>query len=196
MALLAKTELNLIVCIQRDVIVIDSQTNEYTKINIPLPVKKPKSDGESEDPGYADDQESSDSEKKNGKQRSESHQINLAAVSPSGKLIAVTTLGDKFLTVLRICPTNGVTILSKRPLYRVASSIRFSPDSKLVIVADKTGICYAYNAERNSALQIQEADDHGKKLFGHLSIVLDILMTPNQEYVKKESYTKLSFSLN
>lgn len=180
MALLARSEQNLIVCVQRDVIVIDPKTNEYTKTNIPLLVKGPKSDGESEDPGYVNDQESSDSERKNGKQRIDSHQIHLAAVSPCGKFVAVTTLGDKLLSVLRVSPTDGVSILSKRPFYRVASSLRFSPDSKLVIVADKTGLCYAYNTERDNVPQLPEADDHGKKLFGHLSIVLDILMTPNQ----------------
>lgn len=84
--------------------------------------------------------------------------------------MAITTTSDKFLFVYRF--DNGIlNLLRHQQLTRGTSTIRFTPDSKSLLVADKTGDCYIYTCEVN------EENHSGKWILGHCSIVLDILMT-------------------
>lgn len=172
MALIVGSKTHLVVCVLRDVIVINRATKNVNKITIPLQLKESresngKSGGNNEDADDAD----SDGEEKNV-QTSPSNQIHLACISQCGTLLAVTTIGDKLLHILRINEREDTaTVLAQQEVHRVASAIRFSPDSKLLLLADKTGGCFQ--------IDIKQGDS--KWILGHLSIVLDVLLTPNQE---------------
>lgn len=177
MALLLQSQSHFVVCAHRDVIITNQSTKNTTKITIPPYINVPRENNGKNGGNHqedADDQES-DPESKTTKSLIVSNDIHVAAISQCGALLAVTTLNDKILYILRI---NGqddtATIISKREIFRITSGLRFSPDSKMVLLADKTGGCFQFDVDDKSA------DKRGKWLLGHLSIVLDILMTPNQ----------------
>ncbi|KAH8396145.1 hypothetical protein KR222_004131, partial [Zaprionus bogoriensis] len=94
--------------------------------------------------------------------------------SPDRQLIAVTTAGQKALLLYKSRPEHA-QLLSVRPLERASSAIRFASDSSSLLVTDKTGECYQYDC-----VQAQAAP---RLLFGHLSIVYDILWTPDQRHI-------------
>lgn len=66
-------------------------------------------------------------------------------------------------------------LLSKRLLLRSAEKVKFTPSSKDVIVADKSGDAYTFSVEHPVA--------EGKLLLGHLSMLLDVLISDDEKYV-------------
>lgn len=65
--------------------------------------------------------------------------------------------------------------LVTKTLERAASKIIFTPQDDAVIVADKTGDVYVF--------AISESSPKGTRILGHLSILLDVLMTPDSKYI-------------
>lgn len=99
--------------------------------------------------------------------------VNLS-YSPVKQLIAVTTAGQKALLLYQSFPVSA-KLLSVRPLERASSALAFAADANSVLVTDKTGECYLYDCVGVHAAP--------RLLFGHLSIVYDILWTPDQKHV-------------
>ncbi|XP_023177219.1 tRNA (guanine-N(7)-)-methyltransferase non-catalytic subunit wuho [Drosophila hydei] len=94
--------------------------------------------------------------------------------SPDRQLIALTTAGQKALLLYKSRPEHAL-LLSARSLARASSAITFAPDSSSVLVTDKTGDCHQYDCV--------EVEAPPKLLLGHLSIVYDILWTPDQKHI-------------
>lgn len=179
MALLVQSKTHRVLCAHRDIIVVNVATKNFTKTTIPAHIKSAKENNgkPKEDPEDAEEHDS-DTETKTGKAPVVSNQIHHAVLSQCGKLLAVTTMGDKMLYILRINEADdSAVIISQREVFRVSSGLRFSPDSKILLLADKTGGCFQFDVTGDQA----EPNEHGKWILGHLSMVLDILMTPDQE---------------
>lgn len=102
-------------------------------------------------------------------------QIQDMCFSPNKKYIALTTTVDKLLYFYKVLD-NDIELLSKRVLSRTSSAIRFSPDSQIILVADKTGDCYSFDC--------QQIFEPGKWILGHLSMILDVLFTNDKRLTK------------
>lgn len=170
MALLVESKTHLIACVHRDVVIINRADRNVNKITLPVQVKS--DNGKSGGGRNNEDGDDSDGEEKNAEQSTSNH-IHLAVLSPCGTLLAATTHGDKALHILRIT-NDTAAVVALREVTRTASAMRFTPDSKLLLLADKTGGCYQINFQ-------EDAEEPNKWILGHLSIVLDVLWTPNQE---------------
>ncbi|KAM8720879.1 hypothetical protein ACLKA7_006857 [Drosophila subpalustris] len=94
--------------------------------------------------------------------------------SPDRQLIALTTAGQKALLLYKSRPEHA-KLISIRALGRASSALTFAPDSSSVLVTDKTGDCYQYDCV--------DVEASPKLLLGHLSIVYDILWTPDQKHI-------------
>lgn len=86
-------------------------------------------------------------------------------------LAAVTT--DKNLTIWK---TSNQELVRQFKTARKVSSLTFTNDVTMLVVADKAGDCYIY-----SMLLPNEND--GKLILGHLSMLLDVVVTPDQRFV-------------
>eukprot|EP00064_Thunnus_orientalis_P020211 superscaffoldBa00005436_g20343 len=94
------------------------------------------------------------------------------AVSPSGKLVALTD--DTKRLVLFRCEDSWQQI-SIRWVVRRCTSLVFSHAEDEVLVADKSGDVYSFS--------VAEPQKEGELKMGHLSMVLAVTMTPNDKYV-------------
>lgn len=92
-------------------------------------------------------------------------------ISESGKWISVCSLNRKLI----LCELNTLKTVSSRSLERAASRIRFTPSSDYVIVADKSGDAYKYS--------VNNPDESGTLILGHMSMLLDILITPDEKFI-------------
>lgn len=92
------------------------------------------------------------------------------AISSNNLLLAIQT-PEKKLFVFKI---QNWDIIYERQLARGASKIIFTPDNNNVIVGDKTGDVFLYELY---------SDKKELLLLGHLSIVLDILMTDDSKHI-------------
>lgn len=90
-------------------------------------------------------------------------------LSSNGEIGALTTK-DKSLYVLNGLISN-IQVASERKISRVSSAMKFLPDNKSLLLTDKSGDCYIY--------ELTSSDTSGKWILGHLSIVLDVLITPD-----------------
>ncbi|ALC49005.1 wuho [Drosophila busckii] len=97
-----------------------------------------------------------------------------ACYSPDRQLIAVTTAGQKALLLYKSRPEHA-QLLSVRALARASSALTFAPDSSSVLVTDKTGDCYQFDCVKH--------EEPARLLLGHLSIVYDILWTPDLKHI-------------
>ncbi|XP_004524112.1 tRNA (guanine-N(7)-)-methyltransferase non-catalytic subunit wuho [Ceratitis capitata] len=95
-------------------------------------------------------------------------------LSPDNRLCAVTTSGQKAVLLYQ-CRPEQAKLVSVRPLARASSVITFSPDSKVLLVTDKSGDCYKYDCEND--------EEEPQLLFGHFSIVYDLVWTPDSKYI-------------
>ncbi|CAC5409707.1 TRM82 [Mytilus coruscus] len=66
-------------------------------------------------------------------------------------------------------------IISRRPVPRRCTSLTFTQDEKYVLLADKTGDVYRFC--------IDDETHAGELLLGHLSMLLDIVVARNDEFV-------------
>lgn len=173
MALVFKTSNLIIICVHRNIYVYNSELKTCTSTSLPAIVKRDPKNEEAKD-GEVNENENNN---QNGKEANQSlGHITHACVSECGNLLAVATGGNKVLFVLVLdSERNLFEVKSKYELVRGCSALRFSPDSKLVLLADKTGDCYEFQCSGD------ETHEKGKWLLGHFSMVLDILMTSDQK---------------
>lgn len=98
------------------------------------------------------------------------HAITDVSYSDDGEYFSVCT-NRKQLCLYR---RESRELVSNRTLVRAASRVRFSPNND-VVVADKSGDAYVYST--------QKPDEEGTPLLGHLSMLLDLLVTRDQKYI-------------
>ncbi|XP_071571986.1 tRNA (guanine-N(7)-)-methyltransferase non-catalytic subunit WDR4 [Temnothorax nylanderi] len=98
------------------------------------------------------------------------HMITSLTFSEDGKYFAVCTNRKQ----LCLYETKGLRLLSNRTLTRAASRVRFSPSNDIVI-ADKAGDAYLFSTSPPT--------ETGALILGHLSMLLDILVTQDTKYV-------------
>lgn len=163
MALIVKKKSLIVFCLQRDIIIYDVDNGQNTRITVPVNTKPLNSNGNEE---TASGDESAKPKQSN---KVINGQITNVAISENLELIGITTHGDKQLYLYQI-NDNNLELISQRDLVRGTSSIRFTPDSKSLLVADKTGDCFLFDCET-------DINKKGKWIFGHFSMVLDILLT-------------------
>jgi tRNA (guanine-N(7)-)-methyltransferase subunit TRM82 len=70
--------------------------------------------------------------------------------------------------------TDTFELISNRIMCRAASKVRFLPNND-VVVADKSGDAYLFST--------CNTNENGQLLLGHLSMLLDILVTDDQKYI-------------
>ncbi|KAG5308365.1 WDR4 methyltransferase, partial [Acromyrmex insinuator] len=98
------------------------------------------------------------------------HMITSLAFSEDGKYFAVCTNRKQ----LCLYETKDLKLLSNRTLIRAASRVRFSPNNDIVI-ADKAGDAYLFSTSCPT--------EAGTFILGHLSMLLDVLVTQDMKYV-------------
>lgn len=95
--------------------------------------------------------------------------ITCMCISKSADLFGVTTNTKQILLY-----DEDFSLKHNFVLNRVASRIRFAENNDLV-VADKTGDVFLYQSKKNYL--------EGELLLGHLSMLLDVLVTPCNKYI-------------
>ena len=165
MALILDSGVHLVTCINREIVIFNKKNQTHTKTVIPTYVKM------IEKPAGGEEQ---DSDNENKTKVTVSNQIHQASLSPCGELLALTTFGDKLLFLYKLQQDDQLELLGKQEIQRTSSALRFSGDSKHLLVADKTGDCYVLNCD--------QPVDRVQWMLGHLSIVLDCLWAPDKRY--------------
>ncbi|KAK2578047.1 hypothetical protein KPH14_008464 [Odynerus spinipes] len=98
------------------------------------------------------------------------HMIISTVFSNDGKYFLVCTNRKQ----LCLYEWNSKRLISNRVLPRAASRVKFSPSNDIV-VADKAGDAYLFS--------ITSSIENGSLLLGHLSMLLDILITDDGKYI-------------
>lgn len=93
--------------------------------------------------------------------------------SPQGNTLAFCTL-SKTLCVMSISQFE-MSVKHVFELVRGASKIKFTPSGRYIVVADKSGDVYLFD--------LLKKDDIGTLILGHLSLLLDVLVTPDEKYI-------------
>lgn len=178
MALIAKSQEYVIVCAKRQIFVFNTIDQTHSSVQLPqIPRKRIERNGSVDEKNV--DQEKNENNQENNDAEMTEHgneefgDINRLTISPCNRLIAVTTISDKFLFLYQ--RDDGLNLLQSHQLSRATSALRFTPDSKHLLIADKTGDCYSYDCQKDPP------SDETKWILGHLSIVLDILMSNNSK---------------
>lgn len=93
-------------------------------------------------------------------------------VSPDNNYVAVSTR-EKYLYIFQIESRTPFKLnqVAKFILTRVSNRLRFSDNSRQLLIADKTGDVYLWPFLENDTLQ---------PVCGHLSMVMDVLFTDNE----------------
>ncbi|XP_063377409.1 tRNA (guanine-N(7)-)-methyltransferase non-catalytic subunit wuho [Cydia fagiglandana] len=104
--------------------------------------------------------------------RLENDYISDIVISSDCKYLAVVSTVTKQLTVFELPQWNNYKSFT---LPRSASKIRFTSNNEHLLVADKTGDVLIYD--------INNPNDSGTKLLGHLSLLLDVLQTNDGKYI-------------
>lgn len=94
------------------------------------------------------------------------------AVSQCGQLLACTNKKQLHLWKKN---KSEWTVVSSRSLSRISSKIIFSPSGADLVVADKSGDVYVYSVTKH--------DVGGQLIMGHLSMLLDVLITLDEKYI-------------
>lgn len=171
MALLAKNKSQIVLCANRDIIVLNVNSKTHARTTIPINSTQSKSGAKAD--------EASDSESENAAPKRSAKltpgQITQLTISNCGKLLAVTTFGDKLLHLYKLnADDESLELLSQRELVRGSSAMRFAPDAKSILLADKSGECYTFDCDVDVTAK-------GKWILGHFSMILDILLTPDSK---------------
>lgn len=158
MALIAKLDQHLLLTVQRSIYTIHVGNQTICATDVPVIDKKaPQTQTNGDENG------DNDGDAPNGL-----NHINHLDSCAANRLVAITTI-DKFLFLYRFGNDGRLTLVRQVPLVRSTSKIRFSPDGKQVLVADKTGDCYTVSCD--------DENPEVKWILGHCSLVLDIMMT-------------------
>lgn len=166
-----------LVSANREIIFFDSSYNFLSKLVLEPIAKKQPTTSSVEEPDNID--ASAD--------EPISSQVQDMCISPNGKLLAVTTTGDKLLYLYELLANNNVQLLSKRDLSRTSSTVKFSPDSSALLVGDKTGDCFLFDCA--------EPCKPAKWLLGHLSMILDVLFTNDKKYTNIYVSTRINLTI-
>lgn len=87
--------------------------------------------------------------------------------SPCGKWFSVYTSSKQLV----LWETDGFTLVSERIMPKAASSMKFTPDSKSVVIVDKAGDAILYS--------VLDSKCEGTVILGHLSMLLDVVLSPS-----------------
>ncbi|CAG2218146.1 TRM82 [Mytilus edulis] len=121
------------------------------------------------------DQDSKDSGSDNNADKcvtSTKNHILASCCSDSGKYLA---LSDDIKQLYLYKFDAEWKIINRRPVPRRCTSLTFTSDEKYVLLSDKTGDAYRFC--------IDDETHAGELLLGHLSMVLDIVVARNDEFV-------------
>lgn len=177
MALLAKIQDILVFSAQRKVFILNTRDQTHSITQVPRIVrKKPEKNAsgngnavEKNDDKMDQQNEENDDESNVDNGQTEFGDINHLTVSSTDSKVAVTTVGDMFLFIYQL--NNGsLKLLQKHQLARAANVLKFTPDSKQLLIVDKSGDCSILDCQT-------EQPNEPNWIFGHLRIVLDALMT-------------------
>ncbi|KAG4080314.1 hypothetical protein HA402_010806 [Bradysia odoriphaga] len=160
MALLSIIDKTILLAAKREIKFFDSNGTNLSKLT--LPQFDPKSAKQTEDNDDDDEQADGVVAPRKSDSCKDGSVIQNIGVSPNGQLLVVTT-------------TDKHELVSKRVLARISSSMAFSSDSRHVYIADKTGDCYEFDCEN--------LESTGKWILGHLSMLLDVLVTHDNRFV-------------
>ncbi|KZC12832.1 PREDICTED: tRNA (guanine-N(7)-)-methyltransferase non-catalytic subunit wdr4 [Dufourea novaeangliae] len=97
------------------------------------------------------------------------HTLTNVTFSNDGKYFFVCTNRKQLCLYER----RNQNLLSNQTLVRAASKVRFTPSNDIV-VADKTGDAYLFPSNKS---------ENGILLLGHLSMLLDVLVTEDEKYI-------------
>ena len=158
MALLNLCDDKLLTSFNRDVLVLHQSGQIETKFTLPENLVLDNN---------SDDENDESNDKSKNKQQI-GNKIQHFTLSADHQILAIAT-EEKLLHLYKF---PQFELISTRKISRTASRIRFSPDSKKLLVADKTGDCFMFDCFM--------PEDPAQWLLGHFSIVLDILYTPFQ----------------
>ncbi|KAI8982548.1 WD40-repeat-containing domain protein [Pilobolus umbonatus] len=79
---------------------------------------------------------------------------------------------------VRVWNTSDWTVKVARPAHKRVNALRFNNDSSIVVVADKFGDVYCHPVK-----EATEEDKHMLPIVGHVSLVTDMTLTPDEKYV-------------
>lgn len=102
-------------------------------------------------------------------------QITGVSVSSNNKFLAVTTNVAKQLLLYDLPGSKNCRVFE---LPRRSSKMRFTSTDSHILLADKSGDVFIYDINAQEVKQRK-----GKKILGHLSLILDILMSSDGKYV-------------
>lgn len=168
MALIGSLEKHLLVTIQRTIYLLNLDNQSISAELVPKIEKKStqsQNNDENVDATAAADDDDAENTEANG--TTELDHINNLEISENNRLIGITTI-DKYLFLYRF-DDGQLSLIQQVPLVRSTSKIRFTPDGRNVLVADKTGDCYIVSCS--------DENPKVKWILGQCSIALDILMT-------------------
>lgn len=103
-------------------------------------------------------------------------QINGVIVSSDSKHLAVTTNVAKQLILYELPGSKNCKVFD---LPRSSSKMRFTSSNSHVLLADKSGDVLRFDINVEDAVN----QPKGQKIFGHLSLILDVLQSSNGKYV-------------
>ncbi|KAE8739361.1 hypothetical protein FOCC_FOCC015132 [Frankliniella occidentalis] len=76
---------------------------------------------------------------------------------------------------LLVWETNDWTLASERYMPKTATSMKFTPDSHAIVIVDKAGDAVLFS--------MQELQKEGEVILGHLSMLLDVIITANGKQI-------------
>ncbi|KAG7503183.1 tRNA (guanine-N(7)-)-methyltransferase non-catalytic subunit WDR4 [Solea senegalensis] len=152
----------LLVCDKKIVAVHSKQSRDPYVFDCSTVEKKPKNktnENRSNDDGASED--------------TGSDKVLAFAVSPSGKLVALTD--DTKRLILLHCGDASWQCISIRFVVRRCTALVFSQAEDELLVADKSGDVYSFS--------VVEPQREGELKMGHLSMLLAITMSPDDKYI-------------
>lgn len=104
----------------------------------------------------------------------ESSEILDIVKSQNENVIAISTKMKE--VVLYEFQTNKLELIAVKRVPRIPSAMQFSPDASVLLISDKTGDCYSFDC-------VNIATSEPKWILGHLSMLLDVIFTPDGRFV-------------
>lgn len=171
MALIVKSDEFVILSAQRSIFVYNPKDQTHSVVQVPQILRKAHKNSETVDDNNGNDANDGkvDDESNADKDYLEFGDVNRLAISPDNHFVAATTTGDKFLFLYQFAD-GLLNLLQSHALARATSVLRFTPDSMHLLIGDKTGDCYIHDCRTTANVE-------PNLILGHLSIVLDVLMT-------------------
>ncbi|XP_055370822.1 tRNA (guanine-N(7)-)-methyltransferase non-catalytic subunit wuho [Condylostylus longicornis] len=167
-----KTLQELIVAADQKLVILDYLTQKIKHVVVlPTNLAELISDFKIADIAYDEEEQGSQDKLKNSQNLKIA--IQNVALAPNGKTLAVSTSGIKTLILFTKVDEFKWEILSVRKSNRASSALTFSPDSKLILLCDKSGDCFLYTCDINPP----------KWILGHLSSIYDVKFSFDGKYI-------------